>query len=302
MRPRPHRLRRLRQILHAPRLPQPIVPQNAENPPVQRVNGSQLGPVAVKQLPALRHRPPLILVDELPPRVKLVGPHLPLLQRLPGGIQRLQAPVGSGRQRRQQVRRLITAVLRHPLGQRHYGLLRIIRQPDDGHCHHRKPLLVEMHQIPLHLPRLLPLADRLQAFRVVGLHPQVQHLDIGVLQRIRQLLILPDFRPRLADHIHRIGAPAPALQPRQPFVAELHRPQRRRVQVVRDEHIEPPVAPGVNQPVRRQPFQLFQPLELRLPADEPVAQKLLNHLAVGTVFGAAAHRFQHAPGHRISRR
>ena len=302
MRPRPHRLRRLRQILHAPRLPQPIIPQNAENPPVQRINGSQFGAVAVKQLPALRHRPALILVDELPPGVKLVGPHFPFRQRLPGGVQRLQAPVGSGRQRRQQVGRLVAAVLRHPLGQRHYRLLRIIRQPDNGHRHHREPLLVEMHQIPLHLPRFLPLADGLQAFGVVGLHPQVQHLDIGVQQGVGQLVVLPDFRPRLADHIHRIGAPAPPLQPFQPLVAELHRPQRRRMQVVRDEHIEPPVAPGVNQPVRRQPFQLFQPLVLRLPTDEPVAQKLLNDLAVGAVFGAAPHRFQHAPGHRVGRR
>ena len=302
MRPGPHRLRGLRQILHAARLPQTVTAQDAENAPVQRVNGSQLAAVTLKKVAAFRHRPPLVLVDKLPPRVKLIGAHFPLRQRLPVRVKGLEAPVGSRRQRRQQIGRLVAAVLRHPLRQRHYGFLGVVRQPDDGHRHHGEAPFVQMHQVPFHLPRFLPLADGLQAFGVVGLHPQVQHFHIGVQQGVGQLVILPDFGAGLADHIHRLGAPAPALQPFQPFIAKLDRPQRGRVQIVGNEHIELPVAPGVNQPVRGQLLQLRQPLVLRFPADEPVAQKLLDNLAVGTVFGAAPHRFQHAPGHGVGRR
>ena len=89
---------------------------------------------------------------------------------------------------------------------------------------------------------------------------------------------------------------APVLEPRQPLVAVLDGPQRRGVQVVGNKDIEPAVAGRVNQPFLRQILQLMQALDFRFPGDEAVAQELLDDLAIGAFFGAAAHRFQHAAG------
>ena len=73
------------------------------------------------------------------------------------------------------------------------------------------------------------------------------------------------------------------------------------MQVVGNEYIESAVAGGVQQAFRCQFLQLVKTLDFRFPRNHPVAQELLDYLAIGAVLSAAPYRFQHAARHGMVR-
>ena len=91
----------------------------------------------------------------------------------------------------------------------------------------------------------------------------------------------------------------PALEPLEPLVAEFGGPQGRGVQIIGYEHLESTVAAGVDQAVCGHLVQLLQTFELGLPGNHPVAEELLDHLAVRAVFRTAADGLEDSAGHGI---
>ena len=71
------------------------------------------------------------------------------------------------------------------------------------------------------------------------------------------------------------------------------------MEVVRDKDLERPVLRSVNQAVCGQFTELGQPFELSLPGNHPVAQELLDYLAIGAAFGAPSDGFDNRPNHGV---
>ena len=155
-------------------------------------------------------------------------------------------------------------------------------------------------QILVHLARFLPFVHRDQIFGVIRLHTNVDHFDVGILHGCDQLRILADLSSDLANHVHAVGVAIPTLQPSQTLIAELDRPQGRRMEVIGDKHLEGSIPRGVYQAVGSQIPQLGQPLELDLPGDHPVTEELLDNLAVGAAFGAPTYSFYNSSDHGVA--
>ena len=112
----------------------------------------------------------------------------------------------------------------HPIGQGHNAFFGVVGQTDDGHRHHGEALLIDVGEIAVHLPRFLPLIDRLQIFGVVRLYPEIEHLYVGFQQGLGQLRVLANLGAGLDDEVHVFGVALPALEPLQPLIAELDSP------------------------------------------------------------------------------
>ena len=154
-------------------------------------------------------------------------------------------------------------------------------------------------QVLMHLAGFLPFVHRYEVLGVIRFHTHVEHLDVGFKHGVGQLWVLADLGPDLANHIHLVGVALPALQPGQALVTEFNRPQGRRMEVVRDKHLERTAPGAVDQAVGGQFIELGQPFELGFPGDHPVTEELLDDLTVGAAFCAPAYGFNHRTDHGI---